>query len=131
MLCNEYIDHAKIGSFTPITRGKSLLYVPFTNIFYIFSPLAFSLVLLTHFTPKVYLSYCNCCKHWKRTSFLFFVMIWTSRSVILQSNTGLIFLAFPTWRLAHKCPERTTLSASATSLPPRVGLELAKDAVEQ
>ena len=39
-----------------------------------------------------------------------FVLIWASRTVILQSNTGLIFLACPTWRLAQKCPERTTLN---------------------
>ena len=52
---DEYIlFRAKIGSFTPIMRGKSLLYVPFTNIFYTFSPLAMlvllSLVPSTHFT---------------------------------------------------------------------------------
>ena len=66
--------------------------------------------------------------------FVCFVLIWAPRSVILYSNTGLILLAYPTWRLAQKCPERTTLSphslgskgcwsrASTTSLPLRVGL---------
>ena len=53
---DEYIlFRAKIGSFTPIMRGKSLLYVPFTNIFFhTISPLAMlvflSLVPSTHFT---------------------------------------------------------------------------------
>ena len=49
-----------------------------------------------------------------------------------------MLLACPTWRLAQKCPERTTLKSpfpglkglliakSVTSFPPRVGLESAR-----
>ena len=66
----------------------------------------------------------------KNSIFCLFVLIWASRSAILWLNTSLILLACPTWRLAQKCPERTTLSShcpgskgwwsceSATSLLP-------------
>ena len=72
-----------------------------------------------------------------------FDLIWASGKYSCTLIPACFLLACPTWGLAEKCPERTTLSphssgpkscwshASATSLPPWVGLEPAKDAVEQ
>ena len=75
--------------------------------------------------------------------FVCFVFIWASGRYSCNLIPAYFHLACSTWGLAQKCPERTTLSphssdskgcwshASVTSLLPRVGLEPAKDAVEQ